>query len=252
MLDSPSRSLTTGAKAETLWVNGDYAKAEKIYDVLAEDYREVSSIEDNYGSLARLRQLECLRKLGDYKRLAKKSPALRKAGLAASYHAQLELYSGWASLAKMTTKEDAKQLERLVDDYQERDVNPEQLAQAFYLSGVANEKLGNVSNALSDYHRAFTLNFGSDRDLAKMAMAAALKLYASDDRIDKNRQRLVEAHGLATIYEKVHGKVSSGSCTLRQALASGRGRRVKIEAPRGSPLVRRRLWQIHCGQLGFA
>ena len=162
-------------------------------------------LEDNYGSLARLRQLECLRNLGDYAQLAAKRPLLKKEGLSEAYHAQVDLFVGWGALAKLDTPAQIEQLERLVNGYREAKMVPAQLAQAFFLSGVANEKSGKPGKALTDYHRVFTLDFGTDRSLSKIAMETALKLYAAEHKIHKDRQRLEEAHGLAQIYLRVFG-----------------------------------------------
>lgn len=194
-------------EAEEARLAGKYSVAAKAYEKIAADYREVEAIEDNYGSLARLQQLACLRNLGDYEELAKKRPLLKKIGLSEKYHNQVDLFVGWGALAKLNTPAEVEQLERLVDDFRELEMVPDQLAQAFYLSGVAQEKKGNPGKALTDYHRVFTLDFGTDRALSKMAMETALKLYAAEQKIHKDRQRLEEAHGLATVFVRVFGKV---------------------------------------------
>ena len=196
-------------EAEEARLSGKYSVAAKAYDKIATEYRDVEAIEDNYGSLARLHQLTCLRNLGNYEELAKKRPLLKKIGLSEKYHNQVELFVGWGALAKLNTPAEVDQLERLVDDFREMEMVPGQLAQAFFLSGVAQEKKGNSGKALTDYHRVFTLDFGTDRGLAKVAMETALKLYAAEQKIHKDRQRLEEAHGLATVFVSLFGKVPS-------------------------------------------
>jgi hypothetical protein len=206
------------AEAEEGRLGGKYSVAAKAYGKIAADYREVEAIEDNYGSLARLQQLACLRNLGNYTELAKKRPLLKKIGLSKKYHNQVELFVGWGALSKLNTPAEVDQLERLVSDFREMEMVPEQLAQAFYLSGVAQEKKGNPGKALTDYHRVFTLDFGTDRGLSKMAMETALKLYAAEQKIHKDRQRLEEAHGLAAVFVKVFGKVPSEAARFTKPL----------------------------------
>ena len=199
-------------------LSGEYAEAAKLYKQIAFDYRKVATLEDNYSSIARLNQLECLRKLGHYKQIAKVRPLLKKSGLSEKYHAQVDLFVGWGTLATLETPAHLKQMERLVNDFREAKLLPGQLAQAFYLSGVVNEKSGRPGKALTDYHRVFTLDFGTDRDLAKAAMESALKLYAAEHKIHKDRQRLEEAHGLAKIYMSVFGDVPSEAAQFAQPL----------------------------------
>lgn len=198
-------------EAQQKRLSGNYVEAANLYDGIAADYRNVETLEDNYGSLARLYQLESLRNLGEYRQLAAKRSQLKKIGLSEKYHPQVDLFVGWGMLAELDTPARIAQLERLVDSYREVKLVPDLLAQVFYLGGVANEKSEKPEQALTDYHRVFTLDFGSDRGLAKMAMEAALELYAADEEIDDddNRARLEEAHGLARVYKSVFGNLPS-------------------------------------------
>lgn len=191
------------AEAEAARLSKNYAEADKLYNTIAVDYRKIASLEDNYSSLARLRQLECLRDSGDYRKLAKVIPNLKKSGLSEKYHAQVDLFVGWAALGDLSSDAKIESLERMINGFREIDMLPGQLAQAFYISAVANEKRGNAGSALTDYHRAFTLDFGADRDMARKAMDSALLLYAAEDRLHKDRSRLEEAHALAATYKKV-------------------------------------------------
>jgi hypothetical protein len=194
-------------EAEEARLSGEFEKAAPLYASIATAYRNVEMLQDNYGSLARLNELECYRQLGDYRKLAAKRPLLKKVGLSEQYHAQVDLFVGWGALADLSTPAKIEQLERLVNDYREAKMVPDQLAQAFYLGAVANEKSGRAGKALTDYHRVFTLDFGTDRRLSQTAMVKALLLYAAEDKLHKDRQRLEEAHGLAQIYERVFGSV---------------------------------------------
>lgn len=191
------------AEAETARRNGNYEEAEKLYATIAVDFRALGALENNYGSLARLSQLECLRNMGAYAKLSKTIPQLKKTGLSPKLHAQADLYVGWAALTDLSTPKRIENLELMIKGYREKELLPNQLAQAFFLSAVAHEKRGDASRALTDYHRAFTLDYGEDRALAKKAMSAALVLYAAEHRLHKDRQRLEEAHALAGLYKQV-------------------------------------------------
>ena len=190
-------------EAEAARLSKNYAEAEKLYNTIAIDYRKIASLEDNYSSLARLRQLECLRDSGEYGKLGKVIPNLKKSGLNEKYHVQVDLFVGWAALGDLSSDAKIDSLERMINGFREIDMLPGQLAQAFYISAVANEKRGNASSALTDYYRAFTLDFGANRDMARKAINSALLLYAAEDRLHKDRSRLEEAHALAATYQKV-------------------------------------------------
>ncbi len=205
-------------EAEEARLSGEYAKAAAAYETIARDYRTVEAIPDNYGSLARLNQLECYRNMGDYAKIAAKRPLLKKVGLSEKYHPQVDLFAGWGTLATLEKPGEVAQLDRLVSDLREADLVPSQLAQTFFLSGKANEEKGEAGKALTDYHRVFTLDFGTDRALSKVAMETALKLYAVEDKIHKDRGRLEEAHGLAKIYGSLFGEVPTEAAQFAKPL----------------------------------
>lgn len=199
------------SEAMEAWTSGEWAEAEVLFERVATNFRNLDTIEGNYGSLARMRQLECLRKLQKYDALEKTRLLLKKEGLDERYHSLVDLYVGWGTLARIDRPNEPQQLYKAMQAFLERPQVPaRQVAQACYLRGVANDRLDNISAALSDYHRAMTLDFGADQALTKTSIESALAVYARDksialDYVNLDRRRLQEAHGLGSLYQKVYG-----------------------------------------------
>lgn len=198
---------TTWSAAENAYAKGDFKEAAAIYAGISNDYREFSSIVDNYGSLALFKELEAYRKAGDYEKLGQRSLLLKQESLSEPYHAQLDLFVAWGTLGDLDDSAALDRLDRLMNDYHERVLTSAQMAQVGYLGGVANERKGRTTAALSDYHRAFTFNYGADQEMAQRAMEAALNLYAADPDIAEKRSLLEEAHGLGAIYALTFGEL---------------------------------------------
>lgn len=208
----------TWGDAESAYAKGDFQEAAAIFGAISNDYKEFASIVDNYGSLAVFKELECYRKAGDYQKLEQRSPLLKEESLSERYHAQLGLFVAWGTLSDLKDSADLDRLDRLMNDYRGNVLTNDQMAQVGYLSGVANEKKGRITEALSDYHRAFTFDYGADQEMAQLAMSAALKLYAADPEIDENRPLLEEAHGLGAIYTLTFGELPTEARRFAEAL----------------------------------
>lgn len=198
-------------EGQKLWAKGDYVRAEKEFGKVVEDYNQLEAVPGNYSTPSRLKQLECLRKTGNYKALADKRFSMKREGMGEALARQSDIYQGWAYLADIKAPKAAEQLDLLIKPHRNKPYDLGQMAQIAYLSGVAHQQLNRPAEALTDYHRAFTLNYASDQELAKLAMGAALQLYAADPKLDEKYQLLKEAHGLAVIYQGLFGKVPSGT-----------------------------------------
>jgi hypothetical protein len=61
------------------------------------------------------------------------------------------------------------------------------------------------SQALTDYARATTLNYGSSRGLALRSILASIRLLKKDETFDDNYPMQKEAHGLAVLFDGITG-----------------------------------------------
>ncbi|MEM7387486.1 MAG: hypothetical protein AAF514_21315 [Verrucomicrobiota bacterium] len=198
-------------RADTAWFEGKYGVAAGAYEKLATEYRGLLPLKDKFPAISLYRYLECLRKQGDYDTLRKKWTLLKKSFLSEQYHGQIDLYPAWAAVDKvLKNTEKPKRLGLLLDELKGKKLGPAYQAQAGFLAGVYAEKSGDPQTALSEYHKAFTLNFGTDESLARTAMAAALKLYAEDEDLEKDRIKAREAYGVGRVYKKNFGTTGLG------------------------------------------
>ncbi len=123
-------------------------------------------------------------------------------------------------------------------------LNVHHMAQVAYLRGISSEKISDEyaaqlaeldpraeetreerqkltrdiamirSKALTDYSRAFTINFGAERGLALRSMLASLGLIKKDPTFPDNYSMQKEAHGIAVLFDgmtsgKLPGKYKS-------------------------------------------
>ncbi len=179
-----------------------FDEAVRLFDGIAETYRDVRALKDGYGAMAMFHAMECLRRSGNYGGLSDRVALLKEEYLSELYRPQIRMFSFWSALGSYQAgKENVDRLVRLTEDIEDQDLPGDQMAQASYVAGVVREAQGQLSEALSAYHRAFTLNMSRDRPLVRMAMEAALRAYLKDPDLEKNRVRLREAHGLGKVYQ---------------------------------------------------
>lgn len=186
---------------------GNYAEAEKQFAVLGVEFEKIVPLPDGYGSLARLYQFMALQKLGRYADLAKamNQQLANPLSFGPHYTEDFVDLEGWGWLGR----EDWQALGTFIKKFE--DTNPLKLPQApfkklrssrlaglCYLRAIWNERGQKQPDlALMDYHRALTLDLGSDTNLLRRAAVAALfitetKLTAApnDDKLTKQAKSL--------------------------------------------------------------
>ncbi|MDZ4405867.1 hypothetical protein [Prosthecobacter sp.] len=186
---------------------GNFAEAEKQFALLGEELAKIVPLQDGYGSLARLYQFRSLQKLGRHADLAKvmDKQLANPLNFGPHYMEDFVDLEGWTWLGK----EDWQTLGVFIRKFE--DANPLKLPQApfkrlrssrlaglCYLRAVWNERGQKQPDlALMDYHRALTLDLGSDTTLLRRSAVAALliteaKLAAApkDDKLTKQAKSL--------------------------------------------------------------
>jgi hypothetical protein len=195
---------------------GRYADAEGMFSKLADEFDPLVPLQDSYGSLSRLYHFRSLKQLGKLQDLSSAIDRQLANPLALGdfYRSYFDDIKGWAILGK----EDWLALGSYVQSYEQEQLSsslaqkpfqklPEsRLAALCFLRASWHESQGNPEMALTDYNRAVTYNFGSDRSLRSKAMAASLRILAA--KLEKKptdkalRQR---AHATAIIYRDLVG-----------------------------------------------
>jgi len=196
---------------------GNYSEAEKQFAALGDEFAKLVPLQDGFGSLARLYQFMSLQKLGRYADLAKamEKQLANPLALGAHYAGDFVDLDGWAWLGR----EDWQALGVFIKKFE--DVNPLNLPQApfkrlrssrlatlCFLRAIWNERGSKQPDmALMDYHRALTLDLGSDVTLVRRAAVAALLLTeVKITAAPKDERLLKQAKSLALVCRDLGGQ----------------------------------------------
>jgi hypothetical protein len=199
------------------FASGNYAEAEKLFALLADELDKLVPLQDSFGSLARLHQFMSLQKLGRYADLAKAMDRqlANPLSFGAHYTEDFVDLEGWALMGK----KDWRSLGAFIKKFE--DANPLKLPQApfkrlrssrlaglCYLRAVWHEEAQKQPElALMDFHRALTLDLGSDLFLVRLAAVSALRL--TDTQITatpKDEKLTKQAKSLALVCRDLGGK----------------------------------------------
>lgn len=203
--------------AQQNYAAGNYSEAEKQFALLGDEFAKLVPMQDGYGSLARLYQFLCLQKLGRYADLSKamNQQLANPLNFGPHYTEDFVDLEGWNWLGK----EDWQALGTFIKKFE--DVNPLKLPQApfkrlrssrlaalCYLRAVWNERGQKQPDlALMDYHRALTLDLGSDTDLMRRSAVAALLITEAKIAAAPNDERLArQAKSLALVCRDLGGQ----------------------------------------------
>ena len=196
---------------------GNHAEAEKLFAQLGDEFDKLVPLQDSFGSLSRLYQFMSLQKLGRYADLAKAMDKQLANPLNFSGHYTEDFVDleGWALMGKkdwlslgafIKKFEDVNSLKLLQAPFKR--LRTSRLAGLCYLRAVWNEEAQKQPElALMDFHRALTLDLGSDTSLVRLAAVAALRL--TDTKITaapKDEKLTKQAKSLALVCRDLGGK----------------------------------------------
>lgn len=206
-----------------LYSAGNYAEAAEAFGKVARDYAIVINAPQNFASEALFYQLESLKRAGLYQAMAPivKFPVANTINtkLADAYKRPFEFHKLWALFGE----NDLAGLKTALEVYQEpqtgsgkllkapnfKKLPPEELAQLAFLRGKVYDAEGNKENALEDYYRCFTLAYGNDVLLSKLAMGAAMLIQREDPRMAKESpQAIAQMQSIAYFFSRRFGKDS--------------------------------------------
>lgn len=199
----------------------NYEEAQQLFKAVADEYEFLWGITrdklGNFASEARFFQIDCLRRLGRFAEMGvameTKTGSTLEATIAEVYLPGIELFKLWgdfagekwealaAGLKGYETSLEGKAAELLASPgFAPGD--PTDLVQLAFMRGKYYEAQGNKEEALRDLYLAMTLNYGSDRNLTKLAMESALRIQAAEEGLKENRPMQEEIHALAVMYSK--------------------------------------------------
>ncbi len=216
--------------ARHAYSRSNYEEAEAAFKAVATEYDNLWGISrekrGNFASEARFFQIDCLRRLG---RFGEIGPAFDtntgkslENTLPEVYLPKLKLFKLWQEVAAENWDGLAaglKEYEQPVPQDRAGLVpvpvfnaeSPATLVQLAYMRGKVFAAKGDKENALRDFYRVITLDYGSDLILSQKAMDEALAIQAADEQLKENYAMKTEIHALARIYQEAYGKGQIGA-----------------------------------------
>lgn len=204
-----------------LFASGSYAEAATAFGQVVRDYAIILGGPQNFASEALFYQIESLRRAGLYPQLAPlvNSPAAKTitTKLSPSYARLFEFQKLWAIFGQS----DMAALKSALELYQEpqtgdakllpapnfKKLPPNEISQIAFLRAKVFESEGAKDKALDDYYRCFTLAYGNDVLLSKLAMGAAMLIQKQDPRIaQENKAAVHQLQSIAYLFSRRFGK----------------------------------------------
>lgn len=209
--------------ARALFSAGQFKEAADAFGKIARDYAIILNAPQNFATEALFYQIESLKRAGLYESMAPlvKLPVANTINtkLVEAYKRPFEFHKLWGlfgggdiealKTALEIYQEPQTGAEKLLSSPNFKKLPPDELAQLAFLRAKVYEKEGDTANALEDYYRCFTLGFGSDVLLSKLAMGAAMQIQRQDPRIaSENKSAIVQLQSIAYFYSRRFGKDS--------------------------------------------
>jgi len=156
--------------------NANYKEALEGFAKVKQEQQATAALQNNYVTLARFYELECMRRLGDYAGLKAglEKIDVRLLGEGTGFTRQLEILQVFSALGSKEYPRLIKLGEKLLTN---ENFNPSQRVAVNYCLGVAYQETKDINNALN--HLAFVLSGdgGSSRVMMKDAILRMLDIY---------------------------------------------------------------------------
>jgi len=192
----------------------NFQEAKAKFIEIKEKFKPIATLPNNFHTMAAFYEMECMRNLGEYDKLAEALKSFNKEPLIQEQHLrQLELYVMWDAVS-------AGAWDRVLSIASERDEESLpgfQRVQVAYCKGLALEQSNQLADALIQYSIAMTADSGASQVIAQQAALKALGVYLKDPMVQdamkkwgkedevKNSSsynRLIAAGSLAQFYQK--------------------------------------------------
>lgn len=211
------------SQARALYSAEQYTEAAAAFGQVAREYAIILAVPQNFASEALFYQAESLRRSGRYALLAQvmNSPVARtmETKLGERYQKDIEIMKLWSLLGE----EKFDDLKTAIAAYEEPVTGDAKLlatpnfvklpsnwiAQLAFLRAKVFDQAGDKERALDDYYRAFTIAYGNDSLLAKLAMGQSMLIKSTDPKLENpNSSVASEMQSLAYLFGLRFGKES--------------------------------------------
>lgn len=211
------------AEARALYSAEQYTEAAAAFGTVVREYAIILAVPQNFATEALFYQAESLRRSGRYALLAQviNSPAARtiETKLGERYQKDFEFMKLWAFFGE----EKFDELKAALAAYEEPVTGDAKLlatpnfvklpstriAQLAFLRAKVFDEAGDKERALDDYYRAFTIAYGNDTLLAKLAMGQSMLIKSTDPKLENPNSTVAsEMQSLAYLFGLRFGKGS--------------------------------------------
>lgn len=198
-----------------LFAAGKYTEAAEAFGKVAKDYAIILAVPDNFASESLFYQIESLRRAGQYAAM----PALVDAPVAATIPTKLsEAYQRIHEFQKLWALLGANKMDDLkaaLAVYEEpvtgngkllsvpnfKKAPTSELSQLSFLRAKVYDAAGEKEKALEEYYRTFTLAYGNDLTVTKLAMGAAMVMQKEDPLLTKGDPKaLAQMQSIAYLF----------------------------------------------------
>ncbi len=200
--------------AKNLFEDRNYKEALDAFKVIQKKYNDFKYLNDSYFEIAQYYEMECYRKLNDFKSLSKKLEVYRPDRLTRpGVVAQTKLYRMYDAVHK---KDWGRLKTMCYDNVKDPSLTLSQRAQIAFCLGQAYEGLKEYNDALNAYATAMTSDFNRSESIVRESALRSLGIFATDEEVivamdlwksadeDKNSagyRKLGEANSLSRLYE---------------------------------------------------
>jgi len=212
--------------ARYAYTRQQFEQAEELFEKVANDYGYLWGIKreqlGNFASDARFYQIDCLRRMGDYSQigaaLATPTGKTLEDTVDETLVPTVKLFRMWES----TAAKDWAKVEAGMKEYEQPlsgkkaelfkvpsfrdDLSPNTVAQLSYMRGLMYQAQDRKTDALNDFYRAATLDYGSERELTKEAMEHAIEIQAASETLKDSYVQKKDLRALAVIYRDAYNK----------------------------------------------
>jgi len=163
----------------------DYAEAAKSFASVATEFQVVRRLPNNPSSRAAFFEMECLRLLGEYKKMSEKLGSFNKRSITRENELrQLELNLMWEAVGS----EAWDRLESLTNQHAQSRMPTNQRAQVAYCKGLVLRNKGETKAAIDAYNEAMIIDAAASEVVARMAALEILRIHDADPEVQAARE----------------------------------------------------------------
>jgi len=168
--------------------DGDLKAAQKMFSKCKTDFQLFKNTENSYPLLASFYEMECARRLGDYKTLDNLQKLFIPKNLKIESHrSQVEVYTAWEAY----NGKDWSRLLAMMPEWEKKNITATQRAQLEYCFGAALMETGEINRARVAFSSSLALNQFKEPELFILAAKRGIDSILADKRVDTIKSKVL-------------------------------------------------------------